>query len=331
MPSERELIAAIRRQCPDQLGEVVKGIGDDCAVLRPEGAARLTLLTVDTLVESVHFDRAWHPPELLGRKAAAVNLSDIAAMGGEPRFALLSLALPPELASGWVEQFMVGFLAALHEHGVVLIGGDTVKSGAEAVFTVTLLGEVWPGQVLYRSSARPGELVWISGTVGDAAAGLHLCRQGRAEGEASWATLVKAHLNPTPEVALGRLLAASGLVGAMMDTSDGLATDLAHLCAESGVGAEIEAAALPFSPALREVAKLFKIDPLDWGLKGGEDFRLLFTSAPEHGPELQALVRARAQRELYCIGRIVANRGVRLLAPEGAQEIAYRGYDHFAA
>jgi thiamine-monophosphate kinase len=325
MLSEREFIARLRQNAA--AGEAPCGIGDDCAVLAPE-ADRHWLVTTDTLVEGVHFDRRWHPPRLLGRKAAAVNLSDIAAMGGEPKYALLSLALPGATADEWLDSFMAGMLAALGEQGASLVGGDTVKSDRLTI-SVTLIGSAEPERILYRSGGRPGDLIWVSGPLGEAAAGLDLCRLGRLEQD-RWPQLTKAHLDPEPRVELGRLLAAGGKVHAMMDLSDGLATDLAHLCAESRCGAEIAAERLPFSPALLEAAAHLDRSPVDYALTGGEDYELLFTSAPEMGASLAPMVKAATGLEIHCLGEIVAGEGVRLVQDGGKREISYQGYDHFS-
>ena len=197
------------------------------------------LLTTDTLVEGVHFDLAWHPPLLLGRKAGAVNLSDVAAMGGEPRFALLNVAFPGS-ASAWLDDFLAGFHGILQEHDTHLVGGDTVKSSSDISITVTIIGEAAEDSICYRSGAVPGDLVFVSGSLGDAAAGLALCRAGiSSDDSGQWQQLLSAHLDPQPQVQLGRILAESGQIHAMMDISDGLATDLAHICAASGVGAEM--------------------------------------------------------------------------------------------
>ncbi len=326
--TEREFIRRIRERLPVAGGDLVMGIGDDCAVLRQPGG-RLLVLTTDTLVEGVHFDCGWHPAELLGRKSVAVNISDVAAMGAVSRFALLSLAVPAAVPSRWLESFMAGFLDCLGQHGVLLIGGDTVASGHEVMVSVTVGGEAAHGEVLYRSGARAGDEVWVSGELGEAAAGLELCRQGLAAKNPGWQQLIRAHLDPEPETDLGPGLAASGRVHAMMDLSDGLATDLAHLCAASGVGAELAAEALPLSAPLRDAARHLGADPLAWALKGGEDYRLLFTAPPDARPALAAIA-ARCGRPLACVGRIVAATGVILCTGRARQDISYQGYDHFA-
>jgi thiamine-monophosphate kinase len=324
---EREIISRIRRQSSAGQESLLAGIGDDCAVFRT-GLNRLNLVTTDTLVQGVHFDLSWHPADKLGRKAAAVNISDIAAMGGIPRFALLSLALPADLPGQWLDGFLSGFLGLLAEYAVVLIGGDTVGSSQGIVLSVTVLGEAAEGLVLARSGARSGDLVMVSGFLGEAAAGLDLCRLGLGK-ESRWQPLVSAHLDPVPQVGLGRELAASGLVHAMMDISDGLATDLAHICAESRVGAVVEGAALPLSPLLQEAAVVCGHSALDWALSGGEDYQLLFTVPPENVAELQRHIRERSGRQLYVVGRIVAGGGVLLEEGGTVREISYRGYEHF--
>jgi thiamine-monophosphate kinase len=327
--SEKEIIAMIRSRSAAGDAGLLRGIGDDCAVLR-RGGGLVELVTTDALIEGVHFDPAWHPPRLLGRKAAAVNLSDIAAMGGRPRYAFLALGLPGDYRQTWLEEFMAGFLEMLARFDTLLIGGDTVRSPAGISLSVTVLGEVAERAVLLRSTARIGDLVLVSGPLGEAAAGLELCRQGHyAEADPRWARLLAAHLDPQPEVALGQILATSGLVTALMDLSDGLATDLANLGRESGVGAEIEAARLPIAPETLDAAEFLHADAPAWALSGGEDYRLLLTVGPDQVEALLALVRRELGRELYPVGRIVAEPGIRLLDGAIRREISDRGYDHF--
>ncbi|HIJ91337.1 MAG: thiamine-phosphate kinase [Desulfobulbaceae bacterium] len=323
---EREIIARIRQGAGNS-GDLVVGIGDDCAVYKT-ASNRISLVTTDTMVEGVHFDLRWHPSFDLGRKAASVNISDIAAMGGLPRFALLSLALTPATGSQWLAEFMAGFSAVLSEHDVVLIGGDTVQSGHENVLSVTVLGEMAEAELITRKGARIGDLVLVSGFLGEAAAGLALCRLGLAH-DPDWQPLVNAHLNPVPLVALGRVLAASGLVHAMQDLSDGLATDLAHICAESGVGAVVTAEKIPLSPLLRKAAESCAQSPLDWAISGGEDYQLLFTVTAQQVEPLCALVREKIGGELSVVGRIVEGQGVFLEEAGRSREISYRGYEHF--
>lgn len=345
MRSERELIAAIRQRAAAgktaRPAGLVRGIGDDCAVFQPS-AGLLSLVTTDTLVEGVHFDRSWHPPRLLGRKAVAVNLSDIAAMGGVPRWLFLSLALPPRTDEGWPEEFMAGFSQAAEEAGAALIGGDTVASSREIMISVTVIGEAAEAQIRYRNGGRAGDSLWVGGSLGQAAAGLELCRLAAVSRinapplppdayPVSEQALVKAHLDPEAQLSLGQRLAASGLVHAMMDISDGLATDLAHLCAESGLGAEVEAEQLPLTPELREAARCYGGDPLAWALKGGEDYRLLFSAAPEAEAAIVALADNLAGVELFRIGRLRPQPGVILRQGEAESEIGYGGYDHFSA
>jgi thiamine-monophosphate kinase len=323
---EREIIARIR-QAVGGAGDLLVGIGDDCAVYRT-APDRVSLVTTDTMVAGIHFDLRWHPPAELGRKAATVNISDIAAMGGQPRFALLSLALTPDLGEQWLAEFMAGFLDVLSEHGVVLIGGDTVQGRHESVFSVTLLGEMAEAEVLTRKGARVGDVVLVSGFLGEAAAGLTLCRLGLGQ-DPGWQPLVGAHLNPVPQVELGRVLAASGLVHAMQDLSDGLATDLAHICTESGVGAVVAAEKVPLSSLLRKAAETCGQSPLEWALAGGEDYQLLLTAGEEQLAPLCALVRKETGHELHPVGRIVEGRGVFLEKAGQRREISYQGYEHF--
>ena len=332
MTSERECINRILHYVQNHDREyLIKGIGDDCAVLKKDEENCL-LLTTDTLVEGVHFDLAWHPPYLLGRKCASVNLSDIAAMGGQPRTCLLSIGFPESIPS-WFDDFMSGLTSVLREHDTLLDGGDTVKSGNDLILSVTVTGEGSRKQICYRSGAKPGDLIWVSGSLGNAAAGLELCRKGFCQPagiSGKWQQLIHAHLDPGPEVDLGIILSSSGFVHAMMDISDGLATDLAHLCQESGVGAEIQKDLLPVSVLLENAAIELNTGVFDWVLRGGEDYQLLFTTKASDEQNLLQLVSDKLGREMFCIGRIVDDQGVLLCSGEDRQEISYQGYDHFS-
>ncbi len=323
--TERNFIKQTEALTPASKNGLIKGIGDDCAVLA-KSRDQATLLTTDTLIESVHFDPAWHPPYLLGRKAAAVNISDIAAMGGQPLFALLSVGVPAATEEDWLDQFMTGFQSMLEEHNMILIGGDTVSSPA-LMFSVTVIGEMETEKVLYRSDARQDDLIWVSGPLGEAAAGLEICRSHKKE-YGRWPSLVKAHLDPKPGVKLGRILAKSDMVNSMMDVSDGIATDLAHICTASSTGAEIRAEDIPFSENLLQAAPTLHLNPLSLALRGGEDYQLLFTSSPEHDTALPRLVRDQTGGEIFSIGRITAGQGVTLLDNDRRKDISFQGYEH---
>lgn len=330
--NERDIIAYINALAPANAPGLIKGIGDDCAVIDRDDH-HVWLLTLDTLIESVHFDCAFHPPQLLGRKAVSVNVSDIGAMGGQPRFALLSVGMPPGFSSAWFEGFAQGLAAACRDYGCLLIGGDTVASPQGLNFSLTLIGEALRERVVYRRGAQVGDTIWVSGPLGWAAAGLALLQRGIGRDNEPFFPLLERHLNPRARVELGAQLAASGLVHAMMDLSDGLATDLAHLCTASAVGAEVWAQHLPGQELLIQAASLTGEDPVHWAIGGGEDFELLFTASPEAQTALMALGR-QCDLQLTAIGTIVAGGGVNLMrqGEDGTmspEAVSFGGYDHF--
>ncbi|HEU4403120.1 MAG TPA: thiamine-phosphate kinase, partial [Candidatus Polarisedimenticolia bacterium] len=275
------------------------GIGDDAAVLDLPRKAQV-LLTTDLLTEGVHFRTAYTPGVLLGRKALAVNLSDIAAMGGVPHSCVVSVGFPRATTVAYARALASGIAAQARRHGVALVGGDTCA--ARALFVnVALLGLVEPGRAVRRAGARPGDALFVTGSLGAAAAGLALLRgaekrpgrrgeRGRgAVSRALQAAAIRAHLDPTPRVQAGRALGVIGLATAMIDLSDGLSQDLHHLCSAGGTGAVIEAAAIPVAPAAR--ALLGPARALDAALAGGEDYELLFTVRPRHTPLVARLAR----------------------------------------
>jgi thiamine-monophosphate kinase len=308
---------------------LIQGIGDDCAIFSGFGAHNW-LATTDMLVEGVHFDRSWHPPDLLGRKSIAVNLSDIAAMGGTPLYALASVALPPQIEKNWMKQWSIGAAAILEEFGCTLIGGDTVK-GRALTINIVVLGSAKEEQTILRRTAGVGETIYVSGNLGYAAAGLEICRQ-----PALFDSLTKdelepftaKHLNPIPQVKLGQMLAASGLVTAMQDISDGIATDLAHICTQSGVGAEIRAELLPGADSLEKVCSRMNSGAVDLQLSGGEDYELLFTVQKGKDEELLALLQDEGIEKIYKVGRTVPEESVRLISTEGSRDIGFKGYQH---
>jgi thiamine-monophosphate kinase len=326
--SEVDLIAALAREFGPPPPEVVVGIGDDCAAIAQEGGQCL-LWTVDTLVEGVHFDLAYMSLEQLGWKSLAVNVSDVAAMGGQPKQALLSLGWPPARDKVLALEFARGLARAGRDFGVTVIGGDTVAAPGGLTVTITLTGVVAAAAMVRRAGAGVGDLIYVTGCLGEAAAGLEILRRGLKPDPSVSAPLIEAHLAPRPQVRAGRLLAEAGLATAMIDLSDGVATDLDHICRASGVAAHLPAASVPVSPLVVAAAPLLQRDPLKLALNGGEDYQLLFTTSRERTGSLETAF-ARAQlpppRRL---GEIVAGQGVWLLRGEEKFEISGQGFDHF--
>jgi len=304
------------------------GIGDDAAVLHHAGGS--LVVTTDLLVEGVHFDLAYTSAYDLGWRSMAANLSDIAAMGALPRWSFLSLGLagPPE--EEFVASLVRGMADLAGPQGLVLAGGDTVKA-PQVIVNLCLIGAAAGVEPLLRTGARPGQAVCVTGSLGASAAGLAWLGRGGARDDPRATAAVSAHLRPLPRLAAGRALATSGRVGAMMDLSDGLASDLARICRASQVGAVVEAAALPITQPTRDLAAGLGADPLDWAVKGGEDFELLLTCDPDQVALLADLVADSSPGlGLTRVGRVVEGRGVVLNLPDGsARDITLGGYDHF--
>ena len=314
---EFSLIDMIRARTECARGDVVLGIGDDAALLDVPAGQRLVACT-DTLVEGVHFLRGTNPADL-GWKSLAVNLSDLAAMGAEPAWALLALTLPAADAD-FAESFAGGFAGLARAHGVALVGGDTTQ-GPLAI-TVTALGLVPHDMALTRAGAHAGDVVFVTGTLGDAAGALRYLQE---HGEAPAALRTQLD-RPEPRIAAG--LALRGLAGACIDVSDGLLADLGHVCAASGVGAELDLEALPLSDALR--AAFDDATCSEFGLTGGDDYELCFTVPPDCVPLVDAAF-AKPGLQVTRVGRTVAGSGVRVLdAHGGIVTPSHAGWEHFA-
>jgi thiamine-monophosphate kinase len=324
--AEKALIAQIRRLARSRrLGSnrsVIAGIGDDCAVLRTRPGHE-TLVTTDFSIEGIHFRRDWHPADSVGHRCLARGLSDIAAMGAEPVAAFLSLALPRNLPQAWTDGFLKGLLALAGKYGVTLAGGDTAESPNGVLADIVVVGSVPRGQAILRSGARPGDRIYVSGKLGGSAAALEVLRASpRKANPKDYAR----HFYPEPRLELGRTLREKRLVSAMIDTSDGLSTDLAHICEESGVGAELDAAAIPRA---RTGKPPNQVD-LDLALHGGEDYELLFTVRKDK--RLPPRIAGVALSQIGVITRqpkIFLSKGKLGKAPSVARELLPQGWEHF--
>lgn len=323
------LIRNIQRLSLRKSSSALIGIGDDAAALKVSSSKTL-LVTTDMLLEEIHFDFSFTDFHSLGWKSAAANLSDIAAMGGVPRYCLTSIGIPDHISVEQIKDFYRGFHSLMKTHKTVLVGGDTCHSRSEMVISVTVLGEVNKKNLLSRAGAKPGDRVFVTGTLGDSAAGLEILkkrakRQGRMVKGAEARTLIARHLRPVPRTAESRVIARSGCASAMIDISDGLSSDLSHICEQSGVGAEIRSDRIPISPALMKLSGGLTMPVLFYALSGGEDYELLFTVPPGKIKRLQSL-----HMPVTEIGTI--KRGKAVLLVDGSnrkRRLQPGGYDHF--
>jgi len=330
-PAERSLIQHIRaRQAGKSFTGLVLGIGDDCALLQQKPGEQIAV-TTDLSIQGRHFQLDWHPPEVVGHRTLARGLSDLAAMGARPLAAFLSLGLPPELTrskgrkASWLDRFLDGFFALAKEHRTPLGGGDLAQAPITTA-DIVLVGAVPGGRALLRSGACAGDLLYVTGTIGGAAAGLEKLRSLAHKSRSQSLSLSKKvrrqlerHFAPQPRLAQGLWLQQHGIATAAIDLSDGLSTDLAHLCEESRVAAELDAARLPRA----ESATLAQ------ALHGGEDYELLFTA-----PADVRLPKQIAGVGITPIGRIIQHRRrqalISLCTNTGTQPLEPRGWEHFA-
>ncbi len=327
---ERGLIEHIRRRLPPPPSSLVVGIGDDAAVAVVDRGA-LQVLTTDALVEGVHFDRRYSTPADIGYKALAVNVSDIAAMGAAPRLALLSLILPSTLLLADVDGLLDGLLEAAAMTGVTLAGGNITRSPGPLVVDVTVVGSVRPRRILTRSGGRPGDALYVSGTIGAAAAGLGwLRRYGGAEPpeDAALAECVGRHRRPEPRARLGALLGRTRTASACMDLSDGLADAVRQIAEASGVGARVAASELPIHPGAANWFRLQGVDPVQASLSGGDDYELLFALTTRRRGRLRLVERQARGVRLTRIGELTKERGL-VVERGGAAEPLPAGFVHF--
>jgi thiamine-monophosphate kinase len=321
MVREDELIERVRRRLPTAGRGLSVGIGDDAAVLRP-GPGTDWVVTTDAFLENVHFRRKTHPPRAVGYKALARATSDIAAMGARARYFFLTLGLPDASTGAWLDGFLDGMARAAHRFDMVLAGGDTTKY-AVVVASLTVVGEIDRGKAILRSGARPGDLLCASGRLGEAELGLRLIQRKLHK---QWAGLLKKHFYPEPRLALGEWLAAHRHATSMIDTSDGLSTDLGHICKASGVGAIVWAPEIPAVKIPPYVGRI-GLDPLHLALDGGEDYELLFTMPKKFSSRLPRKFKG---VPITVIGEITSRSEVVLVGADGARTpLKPKGWDPF--
>lgn len=309
------------------------GIGDDAAVIEQPGGL-CTVVTADLLVEEIDFRLKTTTARLLGHKALAVSLSDVAAMGARPRWSLLSVGVPPEIwRSSFPDEFYSGFFALADRYRVALIGGDVSRTPERIVIDSVLMGETARASAILRSGARPGDHIFVTGALGGSALGLRLLERGMngrllRDEQPLVERLIRRHRQPEPRVAWGAALGEEKLATAMIDISDGLSSDLAHLCLESGVGAKLHAERIPVDPSVARLCERLQLDPLEAAVNGGEDFELLFTLRPSN---LSRLPKRIGRVPATYIGDITSGRdGILLLKGSRALPLKPGGFEHFS-
>jgi thiamine-monophosphate kinase len=333
MRSEFDFINELRQRVASQ--SAVTGIGDDAAVFR-SNSNKETVVSIDLLVEDIDFRRTTTPPYLLGHKALAVSLSDLAAMGSRPLWCLISIGVPEDVwQTDFVDRLYDGWLDLANRYGVQLIGGDTSRAHEHIVIDSIAIGECTAGMAVKRTGAQPRDQIFITGSLGAAAAGLRLIERGAHLAEQNLADedsqnldhVLLRQLRPEPRVGWGMVLGEERLATAMIDLSDGLSSDINHLCAASGVGALIDAALLPIDERVVELCGRRALDPLQLALHGGEDYELLFTVKPEHAARLPRRVDG---VEIKRIGEVTsANDGVKISEGTRTWDLKPGGWKHF--
>jgi thiamine-monophosphate kinase len=322
------LIHRIRKGITSSDPALVQGIGDDVAVVEVgQRGTKALLVTTDILIEDIHFDLSWTDPSQLGRKALAVNLSDIASTGGIPKYFLISLGLPKNLSLSFISSFYRGLKKEAKRFRVELIGGDTSLSN-KIVINICLLGEGRRKDLLFRRGARVSDDLFVSGTLGDAALGLRILqKKGKIKGAEG---LIRKHLSPCPRVELGQAIAKRHWATAMIDVSDGLLIDTSHLLQESGVGVRVSEDRIPLSRLYQKWIRFFSKDPFQLALSGGEDYELLFTAPPEMRERISSLARS-LRIPITRIGEILPiKEGLRIIKKDGKEYFPSRlGFEHF--
>jgi thiamine-monophosphate kinase len=319
---ELEFIKNIRWMMPREGGDIIRSVGDDCLVTHCPGEGFL-LFTIDTFVDGIHFSPKYFTPKKVGQRCMSASVSDIAAMSGLPIYSLVSLSMPPATMFDDARELFSGLAETGLSYGCPVAGGETTSTTGPLTVTVTVIGRVEENRVILRSGARQGDSIYVTGYMGDAMAGL-LALEHRAEG---FGSLKNKFISPEARVALSRALSEQFKITSMIDLSDGIASDLGHICEESSCGAEINAEMIPLSMEMRELMARNGKDPVHFALTAGEDYELLFTSPDPEIADREYIPGCPVTR----IGSIIKNRGEMLLIDEnGAKEtINIKGYEHF--
>ena len=323
-------IDMIKKICHTQTGGLIKGIGDDCAVIGPFDD-KAFLMSTDIMIEGIHFILKSTSPYHLGQKAIAVNLSDIAAMGGTPLYILVSVAVHRDMDAGFLMDMYAGMKDMCTQYSVSIVGGDTSASTGDMIVNITVTGEADVNNILYRSGAGVGDDIYLVGNIGDSCAGLKLIKKEATAPEAIALRLKAAHNRPVPMIAEGQAIARSGLASAMIDISDGLVADLGHICNNSKVGARLFQKHLPISEELRAFANINNMDPYKLALSGGEDYALLITAPRKHREAVFRIFDTKKLHKIHRIGEITAGKGIEIISLKHTHIFnALHGFDHFA-
>ena len=320
MKSEFEFIQSIKKKFS------LQRIGDDCAVL-PKDSRTDLVITTDLLVEDIDFRLDWTKPEFIGHKSLAVSLSDIAAMGAKPVWSMVSIGVPQKIwKTDFVEKFYDGYMKLANKFNVELVGGDVSKTPDKIVIDSIVAGEVKKGKAVLRSGAKPKDLIYLTGKIGGAAIGLKLLEDNENFEKSNHQNLLLRQLSPNPNTEIGQIIGAKNLATAMIDLSDGLSSDLAHLCKASNVGAKIFAEKIPIEPEISNFK--FQIqDNLSFALNGGEDFELLFTVNPKKKIQVEKELK---NHQISCIGEITVNAEIiKLIIDEKPKILDPKGFRHF--
>jgi len=326
---EFEFIDKISSGCLMRPERVIKAIGDDAAAFKV-ASDKVMLVTTDLLIEQVHFIKEATTGFDLGYKALAVNLSDIAAMGGTAREAFVSIGIPAACAIDFIEDFYRGLKSLAAEFNVNILGGDTTGSKTDLIINIAVVGSVAPEEMLGRNHAQTGDLIFSTGFLGDSRAGLHLLLNPSDTDPESWSQLKQAHLRPRPHLNQGRFLAAQPSVHAAIDVSDGLSSDLPHILRASAKGARLTAANIPVSKQLEHFCRHFHFDPIAYALAGGEDYTLVCTVAPDQAETIARAFEQQFGQPLFNIGTITPSGPLEILGLNGEiQPVDKSGWDHF--